>query len=42
MRLENDQQFPTVVARRVGDGEVTIPDDLAESWGVLLFYRGDW
>ncbi len=42
MRLENNQQFPTVVARRVGDGEVTVPDDLAESWSVLLFYRGDW
>jgi len=42
MRLENDQQFPIIVARRVHDGEMTIPADLGRSWGVLLFYRGEW
>ncbi len=42
MRLENNQQFPTIVARRVQGGEMTIPADLAERWGVLLFYRGQW
>ena len=42
MRLENDQQFPTVTARKVEGGEMTIPADFAGSWGVLLFYRGEW
>jgi len=42
MRLENDQQFPTITARKVGGGEMTIPADLAGSWAVVLFYRGDW
>ncbi|MDV2495085.1 MAG: hypothetical protein V3R38_00425 [bacterium] len=42
MRLENDQQFPTIVAPRVGGGEMTIPGDLGDSWGVVLFYRGHW
>ena len=42
MRLENDQQFPIIVARRVQDGEMAIPADIAGSWGVLLFYRGEW
>ncbi len=42
MRLENDQQFPIIVARRVQDGEMAIPADLAGNWAVVLFYRGDW
>ena len=42
MRLENGQQFPMIVARRAGDGEMAIPGDLAGSWAVVLFYRGDW
>lgn len=42
MRLENNQQFPTIVAKRVGGSEMTIPADLAGSWSVVLFYRGDW
>ena len=42
MRLENNRRFPTIVAKKVGGGEMTIPDDLAGSWSVVLFYRGDW
>ncbi len=42
MRLKNDQQFPTITALKVGGGEMTIPADLAGSWAVVLFYRGDW
>ncbi|MFQ5803301.1 MAG: hypothetical protein ACE5JQ_10440 [Candidatus Methylomirabilales bacterium] len=42
MRLENNQQFPRIVARRVRGGEMTIPADLAGHWSVLLFYRGEW
>ena len=43
MRLQNNQKFPHIVAKRVGGGEMTIPDDLLqEQWSVLLFYRGHW
>ncbi len=42
MRLENNQLFPTIVAPTVGGGKMTIPADLAGSWSVLLFYRGEW
>ncbi len=42
MRLENNQQFPSIVARRVQGGEMAIPTDLGGSWSVLLFYRGQW
>ncbi len=40
MRLNNGEHFPTITASRVGGGEVTIPQDLAGRWAVLLFYRG--
>ena len=26
----------------VGGGTVTLPDDLATQYGVVLFYRGHW
>ena len=42
MRLENEAQFPTITAARVGGGEMTIPQDTAGKWTVLLFYRGHW
>src|SRR5205085_5270353 len=42
MRLHNGERFPTITAPRVGGGEMTIPQDLAGRWAVLLFYRGHW
>jgi peroxiredoxin len=42
MHLTNGQQFPPLTASRVGGGTMTIPQDLAGKWGVLLFYRGHW
>lgn len=42
MSLENNQPFPTIVATKVGGSEMTIPTDLAGSWAVVLFYRGEW
>ena len=42
MRLENDQQFVTIGAPQVGGGAMTLPDDVAGSWSVMLFYRGEW
>ena len=42
MRLENDQKFVTIGASRVGGGTMTLPADVAGSWSVVLFYRGEW
>lgn len=42
MRLQNNQQFPTIVAKKVDGRQMTIPADVAGSWSVLLFYRGEW
>jgi len=40
MHLRNGEQFPTITASRMGGGEMTIPQDLAGRWAVVLFYRG--
>jgi peroxiredoxin len=42
MHLRNGEHFPTITASRVGGGEMTIPQGLADRWAVLLFYRGHW
>ena len=42
MRLSNGERFPTITASRAGGNEMTIPEDLAGRWAVLLFYRGHW
>ena len=42
MRLENDQQLPTVRASRVDGSAMTLPGDVAGAWSVVLFYRGEW
>ncbi len=42
MRLENGALFPTLTAARVGGGEMTIPQDVAGKWTIVLFYRGHW
>ncbi len=42
MRLENNQLLATIVGLKVEGGQMTIPNDLAGSWGVVLFYRGEW
>ncbi|HWE65007.1 MAG TPA: redoxin domain-containing protein, partial [Acidimicrobiales bacterium] len=34
--------FPAITVPRAGDGTITLPDDLAGGFGVVLFYRGSW
>lgn len=41
-RLENGDRFPDLTARLVGGGTLSLPGDLAGSWGVVLFNRGHW
>jgi peroxiredoxin len=41
-RLHNGQQFPSLSVPAVGGGTISLPDDLAGSYGVVLIYRGSW
>jgi peroxiredoxin len=41
-RLENGQTFPALQLPRVGGGTVSLPDELAGDFGVVLVYRGSW
>ena len=41
-RLINGQQFPTLSLPAVGGGTISLPGDLAGSYGIVLVYRGSW
>jgi peroxiredoxin len=41
-RLDNGQPFPSLEVAAVGGGTISLPDDLAGSYGVVLIYRGSW
>ncbi len=40
--LANGQQMPALSVPRVGGGTISLPGDLAGSFGVVLIYRGAW
>jgi peroxiredoxin len=40
--LHNGDTFPALSLAAVGGGHISLPDDLAGSYGVVLFYRGSW
>ncbi len=40
--LDSGDRFPHLVFNAVGGGTVSLPDDLAGAWGVVLLYRGPW
>ncbi len=41
-RLVNGQAFPPLQLPLVGGGTLSLPDDLAGGFGVVLVYRGAW
>ena len=41
-RLNNGDRFPSLQLNAVGGGKLSLPDDLAGSFGVVLAYRGSW
>jgi len=41
-RLRNGQPFPPLEVPAVGGGTISLPDDVAGSYGVILIYRGSW
>ncbi|EFG78455.1 antioxidant, AhpC/TSA family [Mycobacterium parascrofulaceum ATCC BAA-614] len=41
-RLAYGQPFPALDVPAVGGGTMSLPDDLAGSYGVILIYRGSW
>jgi peroxiredoxin len=40
--LQNGQTFPEIEISAVGGGTISLPGDLAGSFGVVLAYRGSW
>lgn len=40
--LKPGDAFPVITVRAAGGDNITLPDDLAGSYGVVLFYRGSW
>jgi peroxiredoxin len=40
--LKNGDAFPNLTMQMVGGGTMTLPGDLAGSFGVVLLYRGSW
>jgi hypothetical protein len=40
--LDAGDRFPSITMGKVGGGKLTLPDDLAGNWGVVLLYRGHW
>jgi len=40
--LQNGTRFPAISAPKLGGGTLSLPDDLAGFFGVVLFYRGFW
>ena len=41
-RLDNGDQFPMLDIPAVDGGTISLPGDLAGSFGVVLVYRGSW
>ena len=41
-RLGNGDVFPSLQLAAVGGATISLPGDLAGSFGVVLFYRGSW
>lgn len=41
-RLEYGEVFPPLDVAAVGGGTISLPGDLAGSYGVILIYRGSW
>lgn len=41
-RLDNGRPFPALTLQRTGGGTISLPDDLAGRFGVVLVYRGAW
>lgn len=40
--LDSGDAFPSLSLPKVGGGQLRLPHDLADDWGVVLFYRGHW
>ncbi|HEV8389702.1 MAG TPA: peroxiredoxin family protein [Dongiaceae bacterium] len=40
--LRNGEAFPSLTISALGNRRISLPGDLAGSFGVVLFYRGSW
>jgi peroxiredoxin len=42
VRLNNGDDFPALAIKLAGGGSLSLPDDLAGAYGVVLVFRGSW
>ncbi|MCY7341106.1 MAG: peroxiredoxin family protein [Pseudonocardia sp.] len=42
LALHSGDTFPSLTLPAVGGGSISLPEDLAGSFGVVLIYRGSW
>jgi peroxiredoxin len=40
--LRPGDQFPSLAVAKAGGGSISLPDDLAGHFGIVLLYRGSW
>lgn len=41
-KLNLGDTFPALALRIAGGGTLTVPDDLATPYAIIMFYRGHW
>ncbi|MDP6564921.1 MAG: hypothetical protein QF578_08860 [Alphaproteobacteria bacterium] len=41
-RLAAGQPFPTTAINLSDGGAMTLPDDMADGYKMIIFYRGSW
>ena len=41
-KLDTGDRFPEMTLALARGGRVSLPDDLASDYNVILFYRGHW
>jgi len=41
-KLDAGTNFPSMTLNTVDGSQVTLPDDIATSYQIVLFYRGHW
>ena len=41
-KLDAGDSFPAMTLALTGGGTISLPDDLASDYSVVLFYRGHW
>ena len=41
-KLDSGDKFQELTLKLIDGSSLTLPEDIADGWSVLLFYRGSW